>query len=105
MHPWRERLLTLFGPGLCSGMTSGDWLSLLLENRFAIDPPYWPRAVTISACSVANSVVAAFESAFYALKIRNALDTVYRDRDKLTKDVGGKAGTSEFADSIIAAIK
>src|SRR5437763_11415870 len=40
-----------------------------------------------------------------ALKIRNALDTVYRDRDKLTKDVGGKAGTSEFADSVIAAMQ
>src|SRR3982751_2185418 len=36
-----------------------------------------------------------------ALKIRNALDKVYRDRDKLTKDVGGKAGTSEFADEVI----
>src|SRR6202163_353859 len=31
-----------------------------------------------------------------ALKVRNALENVYRDRDKLTKDVGGKAGTSEF---------
>jgi isocitrate dehydrogenase (NAD+) len=40
-----------------------------------------------------------------ALKIRNALEKVYRDRDKLTKDVGGKAGTSEFADSIIAAME
>src|SRR4051795_10545294 len=39
-----------------------------------------------------------------ALKIRNALEYVYRDRDKLTKDVGGKAGTSEFADSVIAAM-
>ncbi len=36
-----------------------------------------------------------------ALVIRNALDKVYRDRDKLTRDVGGKAGTSEFADSVI----
>src|SRR5580692_7646033 len=40
-----------------------------------------------------------------ATKIRNALEKVYRDRDKLTRDVGGKAGTSEFADSIIAAMK
>jgi isocitrate dehydrogenase (NAD+) len=40
-----------------------------------------------------------------ALKIRNALETVYRTRDKLTPDVGGKAGTSEFADSIIAAME
>src|SRR5881394_4054376 len=39
-----------------------------------------------------------------ALKIRNALEYVYRDRDRLTKDVGGKAGTSEFADSVIAAM-
>ena len=37
-----------------------------------------------------------------ALKIRNALEKVYRDRDKLTRDVGGKAGTSQFADFIIA---
>ena len=39
-----------------------------------------------------------------ATKIRNALERVYRDRDKLTKDVGGKAGTSEFADSLIEAM-
>jgi isocitrate dehydrogenase (NAD+) len=36
-----------------------------------------------------------------ATKIRNALEKVYRTREKLTRDVGGKAGTSEFADSII----
>jgi isocitrate dehydrogenase (NAD+) len=36
-----------------------------------------------------------------ANKIRHALEKVYRTRDKLTRDVGGKAGTSEFADSII----
>ena len=39
-----------------------------------------------------------------ALKIRNALEKVYRTRDKLTRDVGGKAGTSEFADFIIEAM-
>src|SRR6266705_1513733 len=40
-----------------------------------------------------------------ALKIRNALERVYLDRDKLTRDVGGKAGTSEFADSVIEAME
>ncbi len=40
-----------------------------------------------------------------ALKIRNALERVYRDRDKLTRDVGGKAGTSEFADHVIEAMQ
>jgi len=40
-----------------------------------------------------------------ALKIRNALDEVYRHRDKLTRDVGGQAGTSEFADAVIEAME
>ncbi|HEX6504605.1 MAG TPA: isocitrate/isopropylmalate dehydrogenase family protein [Terriglobales bacterium] len=40
-----------------------------------------------------------------ALRIRNALEKVYRDRDKLTRDVGGKAGTSEFADHVIEAME
>jgi isocitrate dehydrogenase (NAD+) len=40
-----------------------------------------------------------------ATQIRNALEKVYRDREKLTHDVGGKATTSEFADSVIAAME
>jgi isocitrate dehydrogenase (NAD+) len=40
-----------------------------------------------------------------SLRIRNALENVYRTREKLTRDVGGKAGTSEFADSIIEAME
>src|SRR5947209_3647887 len=40
-----------------------------------------------------------------ALKVRNALEKVYRDRDKLTRDVGGKAGTSAFADHVIEAME
>src|SRR3979411_1802909 len=35
-----------------------------------------------------------------ALRIRNALEKVYRTREKLTGDIGGKAGTSEFADAL-----
>jgi isocitrate dehydrogenase (NAD+) len=40
-----------------------------------------------------------------ALKIRNALEKVYRDRDKLTRDIGGKSGTSEFTDHVIEAVQ
>ena len=36
-----------------------------------------------------------------AHKISTALEKVYRTRDKLTRDVGGKAGTMAFADSVI----
>src|SRR6201981_1098419 len=35
-------------------------------------------------------------------QIRNALERVYRHPEKLTRDIGGKAGTSEFADEVIA---
>ena len=34
-------------------------------------------------------------------QIRKALERVYRHREKLTRDIGGQAGTSEFADAII----
>lgn len=40
-----------------------------------------------------------------ALEIETALENVFRNSELLTKDVGGKAGTSEFADSIIAAME
>jgi len=40
-----------------------------------------------------------------ATKIRNALEKVYQHREKLTKDAGGEAGTSQFADSIIQAMQ
>jgi len=40
-----------------------------------------------------------------ALKIRNALEKVYRHKEKRTRDVGGSAGTSEFADNVIEAMQ
>jgi isocitrate dehydrogenase (NAD+) len=41
-----------------------------------------------------------------ANRVQNALEITYRNRrEKLTKDVGGKAGTSEFADAVIEAMK
>jgi isocitrate dehydrogenase (NAD+) len=36
-----------------------------------------------------------------AWRIRTAIEKVYRDKSKRTRDVGGTAGTSEFADAII----
>ncbi len=38
-------------------------------------------------------------------KVKRALERVYRTRDKLTRDIGGKAGTSEFTDSVIEAME
>ena len=39
-----------------------------------------------------------------AMKIRNGLQKVYRDHDKLTRDIGGNSGTSEFTDYVIEAM-
>jgi isocitrate dehydrogenase (NAD+) len=36
-----------------------------------------------------------------SLLIRGALERVYSHPQKLTRDVGGKSGTSEFADAVI----
>ncbi len=40
-----------------------------------------------------------------ALRIRNALERVYRIKEKRTRDVGGSAGTSEFAEAVIEAMR
>jgi isocitrate dehydrogenase (NAD+) len=40
-----------------------------------------------------------------AERIQNALDIVHREAEHTTRDVGGKAGTEEFADAVIAALK
>jgi isocitrate dehydrogenase (NAD+) len=40
-----------------------------------------------------------------AERIQNALEKVYREAKHITRDVGGKAGTAEFADAVIAAFK
>jgi isocitrate dehydrogenase (NAD+) len=36
-----------------------------------------------------------------SMQIRNALERVYRHREKLTRDIGGQSGTAEFADAVI----
>ena len=40
-----------------------------------------------------------------AWRIRNAIEKVYRDKSKRTRDVGGTAGTAQFADAIIEAME
>jgi omega-hydroxy-beta-dihydromenaquinone-9 sulfotransferase len=52
---WREFFLTHFGPGLLGGLTLGDWLRLLGENRFAVAPSRIPRALAITYHSTQNS--------------------------------------------------
>jgi hypothetical protein len=43
------------GHNYLAGITAGDWWRLLRENRFAVSPAYWHRAVFITLTSLVNS--------------------------------------------------
>ena len=70
---WRKQFLLWFGPSTLGGITFGDWLALLRENRFAVDPSYWLRAASITLCSLGNSLDRRREEASYGQAIRDAI--------------------------------
>jgi hypothetical protein len=70
MLSWRERLLIACGPGVLSGVTLGDWLALLRENRWSVDLAYLPRAVAISFAALLNSLFRWYEEERYGRKWR-----------------------------------
>jgi isocitrate dehydrogenase (NAD+) len=118
MNPYQYDILlleNLYGDivsDLCAGLVGG--LGLVPGANFghecAIFEAVHGSAPDIAGKNIANPT-AVLRSALImlrhigereaALKIRNGLERVYRTRDKLTRDVGGKAGTSEFADAVI----
>src|SRR5437870_13096618 len=122
MNPYQYDILlmeNLYGDivsDLCAGLVGG--LGLVPGANFghecAIFDAVHGSAPDIAGKNMANPT-AVLRSALLMLshlgeheaaqKLRDALDHVYRDRTKLTKDVGGKAGTSEFADSVIEAMQ
>jgi isocitrate dehydrogenase (NAD+) len=122
MNPYQYDILlmeNLYGDilsDLCAGLVGG--LGLVPGANFghecAIFEAVHGSAPDIAGKNLANPT-AVLRSALLmlghlgehdaALKIRNAIDEVYRDRSKLTRDVGGTAGTSEFADAIIEAME
>jgi isocitrate dehydrogenase (NAD+) len=121
MNPYQYDVLVmenLYGDiisDLCAGLVGGLGLvpSANLGDNCAIFEAVHGSAPDIAGKNLANPT-ALLRSALLmlrhigeaeaALKIRNALEKVYRDRDKLTKDVGGKSGTKEFADELIRAM-
>src|SRR4051812_15814689 len=54
---WRETILRRVGPGLLGGITLGDWLKLLRENRFAVAPSRIPKAIAITMQGAQNSAL------------------------------------------------
>jgi hypothetical protein len=72
MSTWRERFLIACGPGVLAGITLGDWLKLLRENRFSVDTAYLPRAFSTSFAAVINSFFRWYEEYRYAAKWQDA---------------------------------
>jgi isocitrate dehydrogenase (NAD+) len=122
MNPYQYDILlmeNLYGDilsDLCAGLVGG--LGLVPGANFghecAIFEAVHGSAPDIAGKNIANPT-AVLRSALLmlrhlgeyeaAMKIRNAIDEVYRHRSKLTPDVGGTAGTAEFADAIIQAME
>src|SRR6202041_408638 len=122
MNPYQYDMLLLenfYGDiisDLCAGLVGG--LGLVPGANFghtcAIFEAVHGSAPDIAGKNIANPTAVLRSSLLMlrhigepeaAWKIRNAIDDVYRDRSKLTRDVGGNASTSEFADAIIAAME
>lgn len=61
----RETLLQHLGAGYFSGITLGDWLSLLRDNRFVVSPSYLPRAISITIQSILNTPIRHLEISRY----------------------------------------
>jgi len=67
---WQEKFAMHIGPGALCGLTLGDWLRLLWDNRFAVDPPYWLRAAAVTGGSLQNSLFRLWERWRYESAIR-----------------------------------
>jgi len=118
MNPYQYDILlleNLYGDivsDLCAGLVGG--LGLVPGANFghecAIFEAVHGSAPDIAGKNIANPT-AVLRSALLMLRhigedkaadrVQNALERVYKTRDKLTRDVGGKNGTSEFADAVI----
>lgn len=70
MASFRETFLLRVASGQFAGIATGDWLSLLRDNRFAVDRPYLLRAALITLASLANSVLRRYENAVYGPSVR-----------------------------------
>ncbi len=122
INPWQYDVIVtenLYGDilsDLCSGLIGGLGLvpGANLGAECAIFEAVHGSAPDIAGQDKANPT-ALLQSAVLMLhhidesstanRIQKAIETVYADGKTLTRDVGGTAGTSAFADAVIAALK
>jgi len=66
---WRENFSRITGPGLIIGITLGDLLNLLFQNRLQVPPRYWSKAAFAGAVSLISTPVRYLEEAVYARRL------------------------------------
>ena len=66
---WRDRGMSVLGPGVMTGTTFRDWLAILAENGFRVDPRRLPKAVATTLLTIANSGFQRMEAAKYGARI------------------------------------
>ena len=69
---WKESFLNHLGTGFLTGVTFGEWVKLVAENRGRISPRYWSRALSITAYSLLNSSLRLVENAIHGRQIEQA---------------------------------
>ncbi len=67
---WKRSLLPWLGPGILGGISLGDWWRLLQANQFSISPRHLPRALTITAHAIPNSVLRGWETWKYGRELK-----------------------------------
>jgi len=65
----RDAFFRNLGTNAFAGVTLGNWLRMLRDNRFSIDAPYWPRAAMITLGAMPNTLVAFAEQCWYGRAI------------------------------------
>jgi len=100
---------------LCAGLVGGLGLvpGANLGHECAIFEAVHGSAPDIAGKDIANPT-ALLQSAILMLrhldemdaadKVQKAMETVYAERKTLTRDVGGTAGTTQFAEAVLAAM-
>lgn len=66
---WKQGFMQATGPGLILGVTMGDLIRLLAENRFQVEPRYWPRALFAAAVSLITTSFGAVEKIAYTGRV------------------------------------
>ena len=66
---WREEFARLTGPGLIMGISLGDLIDLLFQNRFQVPFRYWPKAAFAGGVSLITTSVRHVEEAVYSRRM------------------------------------